>query len=68
MTDKPLTLRELSGLPAQPPLLSKSVVLVVDAQKEYTEGILKLDGIDESVQALSIFLKEHGQIMLKLFI
>jgi nicotinamidase-related amidase len=52
----PLTLREISGLPSIPAPLADSVVLVIDAQKEYTEGLLPLDGIDESIDALSRFL------------
>ena len=56
MFEKNLTLREISGLPSIPAKLSDSVVLVVDAQKEYTEGFLKLDGIEESIDALAKFL------------
>ena len=54
--EKALTLREISGLSNVPAKLSESVILVVDAQKEYTEGSLRLDGIDESIKALSLFL------------
>ena len=52
----PLTLRQFAGLPAQPTPLSESVVLVIDAQKEYTEGSLALDDIDTSIEALARFL------------
>ena len=34
----PATLRQISGAPTQPAPLAQSVVIVVDAQKEYTEG------------------------------
>ena len=52
----PLTLRQLSGAPDQPAALADSVVVVIDAQKEYTEGVLPLAGIDRSVAALAAFL------------
>jgi len=52
----PLTLRQLSGAPDRPAALAESVVIVIDAQKEYTEGVLPLSGIDRSIAALAAFL------------
>jgi nicotinamidase-related amidase len=52
----PLTLRQLSGAPDKPAALAESVVIVIDAQKEYTEGVLPLAGIDRSIAALAAFL------------
>ncbi|MBI5381141.1 MAG: isochorismatase family protein [Opitutae bacterium] len=52
----PLTLRQISGALDRPAALADSVVIVIDAQKEYTEGILPLVGIDDSVAALAAFL------------
>ena len=52
----PLTLRQLSGAPDHPAPLKDSVVIVIDAQKEYTEGALPLAGIDRSITALAAFL------------
>ena len=56
MHPTPTTLRQISGAPTRPAPLSQSVVIVVDAQKEYTEGALPLFGIDQSVDALARFL------------
>jgi nicotinamidase-related amidase len=56
MNTSPVTLRQLSGAPTVPAPLAESVVIVVDAQKEYTEGALPLVGIDESIAALARFL------------
>jgi len=53
----PATLRQLSGVSDRPAPLSESVVIVVDAQKEYTEGALPLAGIDRSIDALARFLE-----------
>jgi nicotinamidase-related amidase len=52
----PRTLRQISGAPTQPAALAQSVIIVVDAQKEYTEGALPLVGIDRSIDALARFL------------
>ncbi len=52
----PATLRQLSGVSDRPAPLAESVVIVVDAQKEYTEGALPLAGIDRSIDALARFL------------
>lgn len=62
MKQIPKTLREISGLSQIPASLSYSVVLIVDAQKEYTEGLLKLDGIEESINALSKFIERVRSI------
>ncbi len=51
------TLRQIAGLPKTPAPLSESVILIVDAQKEYTVGRLPLDGIDSSVLALAKFIE-----------
>ncbi len=53
----PATLRQLAGLAETPARLAESVVLVVDAQKEYTEGRLRLAEIDASIAALAAFLQ-----------
>ncbi len=46
----------MAGLPSQPAPLAQSVVIVIDAQKEYTEGLLPLWEIERSIDALSQFL------------
>lgn len=56
MASKPSTLRQLANLPSTPAPLCQSVVIVIDAQKEYTQGILPLEDIENSVEKLSQFL------------
>lgn len=51
-----MTLRQIVGLSSQPAPLAQSVVIVVDAQKEYTEGLLPLWEMERSIDALSRFL------------
>lgn len=57
MGDQVKTLREISNLSNIPAKLEDSVVIIVDAQKEYTKGILPLFEIDKSIDALAEFLK-----------
>lgn len=58
----PLTLRQLSGLSEEPAPLSESVVLVIDAQKEYTEGKLPLSGIEASVDKLAKLIERARKL------
>lgn len=57
MENTPKTLREIANLVNIPAKLTDSVIIIVDAQKEYTEGILPLFEIDKSISALADFLK-----------
>src|SRR5579871_4709162 len=57
MKQAPPTLRQLAGLPSAPTPLKDSVIIIVDAQKEYTEGLFPLVGIDASITALAQFLE-----------
>ena len=43
------TLRALSGLPAQPPSLSESTLIMIDCQNTYTEGVMELDGVQAAL-------------------
>lgn len=54
--NSPMTLRQIAGLPSRPAPLNQSTIVVVDAQKEYTEGALPLWRIEESIDALARFL------------
>jgi nicotinamidase-related amidase len=47
----PPTLLALSGVQPQPGQLSGSVLVVIDAQREYVDGALPLDGIDHALAA-----------------
>jgi nicotinamidase-related amidase len=53
----PSTLLEMAGAHPAPAALSKSVVLVIDAQREYVDGALPLVGIDSALAEGSRLLK-----------
>jgi nicotinamidase-related amidase len=52
----PRTLLQMAGADLAPPPLSDAVLLVIDAQGEYRDGKLPLDGIAPSLTALSALL------------
>jgi nicotinamidase-related amidase len=54
---RPLTLRQLSGLPDTLPDLADSIVIVIDAQREYLDGALPLDGISASLANIDLLLR-----------
>ncbi|MDD2709606.1 MAG: cysteine hydrolase family protein [Verrucomicrobiae bacterium] len=67
MPSIPSTLRQLAGMTSHPAPLAESVLIIVDAQKEYTEGILPLVGIDPSIDALARFLMRAREARIPIF-
>jgi nicotinamidase-related amidase len=63
MSDVPFTLRGLSGLSAVAPRWADSALLVIDAQRAYEDGILRLPGMAVArrhlAEALAI-ARKHG--------
>lgn len=62
MTD-PKTLLALAGAPQHPAPLDKAALLLIDAQREYTDGALPLAGIDAAVGQTARLLelaRRHG--------
>jgi len=45
------TIRQMLGVPCAPARLGESVLLIIDAQREYLDGRLRLDGIEPSLAA-----------------
>ena len=45
----PKTLFEMAGAKPQPAKLSNSVLLIIDAQREYVDGALPLSGVDAAI-------------------
>jgi nicotinamidase-related amidase len=50
-TNPPTYLRHIGGLPTAPFRLSESVLVFIDAQREYYDGNLRLSGMDASLEA-----------------
>jgi nicotinamidase-related amidase len=54
---KPQTLLSIVGAKSEPSRLADSVLVIVDAQREYVDGKLRLDGIDASLKEASLMLE-----------
>ena len=50
------TLLELAGAPMTPTSLSKSVLILIDAQNEYFDGPLKLTGVEAAAEVIATLL------------
>lgn len=66
-SSRPKTLRELSGLPMTPPSLSEAILVVIDAQREYLDGRLPLEGIGQALDNIARLLHKsrslHGTVV-----
>lgn len=54
---EPNTLRALSGLPLEPAPLGESVLVLIDCQNTYTEGVLELDGVQAALDEAAVLLE-----------
>ncbi|HXU94552.1 MAG TPA: cysteine hydrolase family protein [Gallionella sp.] len=55
--DAPKTLFEMAGVKLEPAKLSDSVLVIVDAQREYVDGALPLSGVREAIAETAQLLK-----------
>jgi len=53
----PLTLLQMAGAKPEPSRLSESVLIIIDAQREYLDGKLPLKGIDASLKETKLVLE-----------
>ncbi len=61
------TLLDLMNAPAQPATLSKSAVVIVDAQREYLDGRLPLCGIDDALVEIKKLLARARSLSVPIF-
>lgn len=54
---RPKTLLELAGVTAAPARLSQAVVVVIDAQQEYVDGLLKLADVEPALDEIGRLLE-----------
>jgi nicotinamidase-related amidase len=53
-----MTMLQMSGLAPTPATMANGVLLIIDAQREYTDGLLPLTGVAGAVDALAILLEK----------
>ncbi|MEP6848129.1 MAG: cysteine hydrolase family protein [Acidobacteriota bacterium] len=56
-TDEPKTLLEIAGVRLEAGRLSESVLVIIDAQKEYSEGKVPLVGLDAALREATELLR-----------
>jgi len=52
-----MTMLQMAGAAPTPATTADGVLLIIDAQREYTDGLLPLPGVDEAVEALAALLE-----------
>jgi nicotinamidase-related amidase len=53
-----MTMLQMSGVAATPATMADGVLLIIDAQREYTDGLLPLTGVNPAVEALAVLLEK----------
>ena len=53
-----MTMLQMAGAAPTPATTADGVLLIIDAQREYTDGLLPLPGVDEAVAALAALLEK----------
>jgi nicotinamidase-related amidase len=53
-----MTMLQMSGLAPTPATMANGVLLIIDAQREYTDGLLPLTGVAGAVDALATLLEK----------
>lgn len=53
-----MTMLQMAGAAPTPATTADGVLLIIDAQREYTDGLLPLPGVDEAIGALATLLEK----------
>lgn len=63
----PFTLRTLSEMPATPPPLSESALILVDCQNTYREGTMALEGVEAALEQCRGLLERARKLGVPIF-
>ena len=53
-----MTMLQMAGMTPTPATMSDGVLLIIDAQREYTDGLLPLPGAQPAIEALAGLLEK----------
>jgi len=53
-----MTMLQMAGAAPTPATMADGVLLIIDAQREYTDGLLPLTGVGAAVEALAVLLEK----------
>ena len=51
-----MTMLQIAGATPTPATMADGVLVIIDAQREYTDGLLPLSGVDAAVASLAVLL------------
>src|SRR5215469_15321409 len=53
-----MTMLQMAGAKPSPATMSDGLLLIIDAQREYTDGLMPLVGVNGAVEALAVLLEK----------
>jgi nicotinamidase-related amidase len=53
-----MTMLQMAGAQPAPATMADGILLIIDAQREYTDGLLPLTGVQAAVEALAVLLEK----------
>ena len=63
----PTTLRDISGLDANPPPLREAALVMVDCQNTYREGVMQLSGVEPALEEAARLLERARKAGMTIF-
>src|SRR4029453_5858252 len=53
-----MTMLQMAGATPSPATMKDGILLIIDAQREYTDGLLPLPGVQPAIDALAVLLEK----------
>src|SRR5258707_15097234 len=57
----PMTMLQMAGATPTPATMVDGILLIIDAQREYTDGLMPLPGVQPAIDALAVLLEKARQ-------
>ena len=53
-----MTMLQMAGATPTPATMADGILLIIDAQREYTDGLMPLPGVEPAIEALAVLLEK----------
>src|SRR5260370_25379507 len=53
-----MTMLQMAGATPTPATMADGILLIIDAQREYTDGLMPLPGVQPAIEALAVLLEK----------
>ena len=57
-----MTMLQMAGAAPTPATMADGVLLIIDAQREYTDGLMPLPGVQPAIDALAVLLEKARKV------